>query len=124
MRSRVAIDVIAKRTLRVFMRSSGPGWHKKEKGPGAHGSTRRGHSWLASSVDPECEEGAALRDQRQICGLGHRCRADRAELVAHVETGGNGKTDPAAYARPDRHVLMAVDLVGDRIADDAGGEFA
>ena len=47
-------------------------------------------------VDAERREHAALRDLVKAGGLGHGRRADRTELVAQVEAGGDGKTNPAA----------------------------
>src|SRR5579863_10237138 len=63
---------------------------------------------------------AALRNLVQIRRLGHRGGADRAELVAQVEARGDRQSDPAADATPHRDVLMAADLVGDRVTDDSG----
>src|SRR5665213_903677 len=72
--------------------------------------------------NPERIQRAAHRDLVQIGCLGHRSCADGAELVAQVEARGDRQTDPAANATPHRHVLLATDLVGDRVADDAGSQ--
>src|SRR5690606_10126411 len=77
---------------------------------------------LRSLAEGEGVELAALRDLVEAGGLRHRRCTDRAELVVHVETSGNGDADPAAETCEDRDVLLALDLVGDRVADDAGAQ--
>jgi hypothetical protein len=62
---------------------------------------------------------AALGNLVQVGCFGHGRGADCTELVVQVKTSGDRETDPAADAGVDADILLAADLVGDRVADDA-----
>src|SRR5262245_33449685 len=74
--------------------------------------------------DPEDVQLATLRDELQASGLGHRGSTNGAELVAEVETSSHGQANPAADTAVDTNVLLATELPGRRVADDAGPELA
>src|SRR5699024_4549023 len=67
---------------------------------------------------------ATLRNELQASSLRHSRSTDGAELVAEVKTSSDGQANPAADAAVDTNVLLATELVGDRVADDAGPELA
>src|SRR5437870_310444 len=73
----------------------------------------------SSLLNREGIERSTLRDHAQSRGLGHGGRPDGAELVIEIEPRRDRQPDPPAYAAPHGDVLLAVDAVGDRVADDS-----
>src|SRR5207248_7161853 len=67
----------------------------------------------------EAIERPTLRDHAEPRGLGHGGRPDGAKLVVEIEPRRDRQPDPPAYAAPHGDVLLAVDAVGDRVADDS-----
>ncbi|MCW0424195.1 hypothetical protein NB713_002138 [Xanthomonas sacchari] len=64
----------------------------------------------------------AQRDLVEAVAEGQAGRTQRTVRIARIQAGGDRQADPATDAREHRHVLVAVGLVGDRVADDARGQ--
>src|SRR5579863_4304223 len=73
-------------------------------------------------LQTEGVQGATLRDLSEARGLGHRRGTDRPVLIVHIEPCRHRQSDPAADTAEHRHVLVPLDRVGDRVADDSGAE--
>ena len=74
---------------------------------------------IRSLHDPEDVQLAALRDQTQTRGFRHGRCADGAELVIQVKASSHGQANPTSNAGIDTDILLAIELPGSWVADDA-----
>src|SRR5579863_4070329 len=58
-------------------------------------------------AQPERVQGAAPRNVAEVGCLGHGGRTDGAELIVEIQSRRHRQSDPAAYTRPYRHILLA-----------------